>query len=221
MHDWDMMTNIPGVFVAGDQIFASDCAGAACATGYYAGRKASAFAGKQEKLLSCSPEEARTEKERLLAPLYADREDGISWKELNMAISKAMQNYCGGVRCEALLREGLDLLDQFERDMVPRLTASNPHELMRVHEVLDILTVSRIVPIRQSGEKMQQRTPVFPKKRLSADGSAPVAQTYCALPGKWTESWSADVPLDYFGSLKEEYEKAQPGLFIRRGGTDP
>ena len=102
-----------------------------------------------------------------------------------MAISKAMQNYCGGVRCEALLREGLDLLDQFERDMVPRLTASNPHELMRVHEVLDILTVSRIVLYASLARKCSSEPLFFPKKRLSADGSAPVAQTYRASPGKW------------------------------------
>ena len=32
------------------------------------------------------------EKERLYAPLYV--EDGIDWRELNKAISKAMQNRC-------------------------------------------------------------------------------------------------------------------------------
>ena len=40
MHDWDMKTNIDGIYAAGDQVYASDCAGFACATGYYAGRKA-------------------------------------------------------------------------------------------------------------------------------------------------------------------------------------
>lgn len=56
-----------------------------------------------------------------------------------------MQNYCGGVRCEALLREGLDLLGSYERDIVPQLSCKNPHELMRIHEVLDILTVAQIM----------------------------------------------------------------------------
>ena len=40
MHDWNLMTNIENVFAGGDQLYASDCAGFACATGYYAGRKA-------------------------------------------------------------------------------------------------------------------------------------------------------------------------------------
>ncbi len=106
MHDWDLMTNIDGVYAAGDQLYASDCAGFACATGYYAGRKAADCASDHE-LEDFSREEADREKERLYAPLYV--KDGTNWKELNMAISKAMQNYCGGVKCEELLKEGLDL----------------------------------------------------------------------------------------------------------------
>ena len=42
IHDWDLKTNIDGIYAAGDQLYASDCAGFACATGYYAGRKAAA-----------------------------------------------------------------------------------------------------------------------------------------------------------------------------------
>lgn len=77
----------------------------ACATGYYAGRKASAYA-KTVELADFDRADADAEKKRLYAPLYADREKGMGWKELNKAISKAMQNYCGGVKREALLKEG-------------------------------------------------------------------------------------------------------------------
>ena len=44
LHDWDLKTNIDGIYAAGDQLYASDCAGFACATGYYAGRKAATSA---------------------------------------------------------------------------------------------------------------------------------------------------------------------------------
>ena len=131
LHDWDLKTNIDGIYAAGDQLYASDCAGFACATGYYAGRKA-ATSAKSCELPSYDPEEAAREQARLYAPLFV--KDGINWKELNQAIAKAMQNYCGGVRCEALLREGLDLLGSYERDIVPQLSCKNPHELMRIHE---------------------------------------------------------------------------------------
>ena len=46
MHDWDLKTNIDGIYAAGDQLFASDCCGFAAATGYYAGRKAAEYAEK-------------------------------------------------------------------------------------------------------------------------------------------------------------------------------
>ena len=62
-----------------------------------------------------------------------------------MAISKAMQNYCGGIKCDALLLEGLDLLKSYRRDIVPQLYCCNPHDLMRTHEVLDILDVSEMI----------------------------------------------------------------------------
>ena len=32
LHDWDLKTNIDGIYAAGDQLYASDCAGFACAT---------------------------------------------------------------------------------------------------------------------------------------------------------------------------------------------
>ena len=44
-------------------------------------------------------------RQRLYAPLYV--EDGMDWRELNMAVSKAMQNYCGGIKCSALLELSL------------------------------------------------------------------------------------------------------------------
>lgn len=144
MHDWDLKTNIEGIYAAGDQLYASDCAGFACATGYYAGRKAATAAGELE-LVEYDKEQVEEEVERLYAPLYVDADEGMNWKELNMAISKAMQNYCGGVKCDALLKEGLDLLDTYKKEFVPKLYCTNPHDLMRTHEVLDILTVAELI----------------------------------------------------------------------------
>lgn len=205
LHDWDLMTNIQGVYAAGDQLFASDCAGAACATGYYAGRKAAARAASMDALPEYAPADADAEQARLLAPLYADKADGLSWKELNAAIAKCMQNYCGGVRCEALLNEGLNLLDHFERDMVPRLTADNPHDLMRIHEVLDILTVSQIVlhaslARRSSSEPLFFRRSDYPEMDPEAD------RRHIAIRREGDAVVTRTVPLDYFGDLQAEYE---------------
>lgn len=205
LHDWDLMTNIEGVYAAGDQLFASDCAGAACATGYYAGRKAAARAKSMDALPEFVPADVDSEQARLLAPLYADKADGLSWKELNIAISKAMQNYCGGVRCEALLLEGIDLLELFEREMVPRLVADNPHDLMRIHEVLDILTVSQIV-LQASLARKSSSEPLFFRRSDYPEMDPEADRHHIAIRMEDGQVKTRSVPLDYFGDLQTEYE---------------
>ena len=205
MIDWDLKTNIDGIYAAGDAIFGSDCAGYACATGYYAGRKASEYA-KNSELLDYAQEDVEEEMKRLYAPLYVDEEEGMNWKELNKAISKAMQNYCGGSKCEDLLLEGLDLLNSFEEKYVPKLTASNPHDLMRIHEVLDILTVSKMVIYASLNRKSSNTSLSF--IRTDYPETDPVRDQHHNIISQVNgEVKVREVPLDYFGNLKEEYEK--------------
>ena len=77
MHDWDLKTNIDGIYAAGDQLFASDCCGFACATGYYAGRKAADWCATVE-LQPVDLLQVDAEEERLYAPMYV--EDGMDWR---------------------------------------------------------------------------------------------------------------------------------------------
>ena len=205
MHDWDLQTNIEGIYAAGDQLYASDCAGFACATGYYAGRKAADKAAMEE-LPEISKEDTEKEKKRLYAPLFVKPEEGVTWKELNLAVSKAMQNYCGGVKCEALLKEGLDLLGQFEEETVPRLSASNPHELMRVHEVLDILQVAQLVLHASLARKASSKPLCFSRSDYPAEETEN-ERRHIVIRQENGQILTREVPLDFFGDLKEEYEK--------------
>ena len=214
MHDWDLMTNLPGIFAAGDQLFASDCAGFACATGYYAGRKAASWADRQQDLPEYEEADMTAEATRLLQPYKvcmelrsAGREDeGLHWKELNKAISKAMQNYCGGVKCEPMLKEGLDLLETFEKEWVPLLAASNPHDLMRTHEVLDILTVAKMV-IYASLERKSSCSPLCFTRSDYPDEERPEEARHILIRQENGRVQSRSLPLSYFGDLKTEYEK--------------
>ena len=205
LNDWELKTNIDGIYAAGDQLYASDCAGFACATGYYAGRKASDYAGNID-LPEYDEDQAKDEKKRLLAPLLADRENGIGWKELNSAVSKAMQNYCGGVKCEELLKEGLNLLESFEKEIVPKLYAANPHELMRTHEVLDILTVAQMV-LHACMLRKSSSEPLFFKRSDYPEMDPEQDRTHITIRLEEEKVVSRRVPLDFFGNLKEEYEK--------------
>ena len=123
-----------------------------------------------------------------------------------MAISKAMQNYCGGVKCEALLKEGLDLLKSFERDIVPKLTASNPHELMRTHEVLDILTVAQLVLYASLARKSSSE-PLFFRRSDYPEMDPAEDRKHIVIRQENGAVLTRDVPLNFFGELKTEYEK--------------
>lgn len=200
-HDWDMKTNIDGIYVAGDQIYGSDCCGYAAATGHYAGRKAAAWAETVE-LTEPGREEIQDEAKRLYAPMY--REDGMNWKELNFAISKAMQNYCGEVKCDDLLKEGLDLLNSYERDYVPQLVCDNPHDLMRTHEVMDILDVSRLIVnaclLRKSSSKPLCFTRSdYPETDPEND------RHFITIRQKDGRIVRGDVPHNYYGNVEAEY----------------
>ena len=203
MHDWDLKTNIDGIYAAGDQLFASDCAGHACATGHYAGRKAADYAASVE-LQDIDMRDVDAERERLYAPMY--RSEGVTWKELNQAIAKAMQNYCGGVKCRDLMLEGLDLLKTYREEIVPQLYCFNPHDLMRTHEVLDILDVSEMVLhaclMRESSSKpLCFERSDFPELDPERDRHFITIRQEDGKPVRGV------VEHDYFGDLKAEYEK--------------
>ncbi|MBR0136034.1 MAG: FAD-dependent oxidoreductase [Clostridia bacterium] len=203
MNDWDLMTNIPGLFVAGDSLFSSNCFGHAASTGSYAGRKAAAYASREESFKEIAEAQAEAEMKRIYAPLYGDPVNGISWKELNEAIAKGMQNYCGEQKRDELLLSGLELMEHYEKDIVPHAYAANPHELMRLLEVFDILTVAKIIlnaclARRQSCEKLE----FF---RLDDDGGEPKPFICISTDGK--KIITREVPLDYAGDIKENYEK--------------
>ncbi len=203
MHDWDLKTNIDGIYAAGDQLFASDCCGFAAATGYYAGRKAADYA-KTVSFGEICEEDVQREIRRLYAPLYV--ENGMDWRELNMAIAKAMQNYCGGIKCRDLLQEGLDLLESYQREIVPQISCGNPHELMRAHEVFDILEVSQMILhaclLRESSsEPLCFERSDFPQMDPEED------RCFITLRREKGEVKKGTVPHGYFGDLEAEYER--------------
>lgn len=201
-HDWNLQTNIEGIFAAGDQIYSADCAGFAASTGYYAGRKA-AHAADRLTIVEPDEKDIRQEKARLYAPLYV--EDGMDWRELNKAISKAMQNYCGGVKNDMLLTQGLDLLNSYEQDIVPQLSCKNPHELMRSHEVLDILDVARMIINACLLRRADSESLCF--ERSDNDSSkADEEDCFITIYQEDGQIKSRKVPKNYYGDVKTGYE---------------
>lgn len=205
LNDWNLSTNLEGLFVAGDSLFASNCYGHAASTGSYAGRHAAKYAADNEYKEVCI-DQIEKEKKRVYAPLNNDPLKSISWKELNMGISKTMQNYCGGDKIEDLLQIGLQRLKEYGTNIIPNTYASNPHDLVRLLEVFDILTVSEIIINSCLQRKSSSRALCF--DRIDYPDMDPVQDKRLITIKKAEQDIEVGyLPLDYYGDLKKNYEK--------------
>ena len=140
--DWDLQSNIRGLFVAGSQQYSGGTHAHAAATGRYAGRKAAAFA-RDAKLGAIDRKQVAAEKARVYAPVM--RRDGIGWKELRAGLCRIMQDYCGEFKSEPILRTGLQWIRSIRESEAPTAFARNPHELCRVLECQTHMTIGEII----------------------------------------------------------------------------
>jgi succinate dehydrogenase/fumarate reductase flavoprotein subunit len=205
LNDWELRTNIEGLYVAGDSLYASNCYGHAAATGYYAGRHASKYASKTS-IVNFSQEQSDAEKRRIHAPLKNNPETATGWKELNMAMSKTMQNYCGDVKRDDLLNTGLSRLQEYEKKVVPDTFAYNPHELVRLLEVFDILTVSQII-LHSCIARKTSTKPLCFKRGDNSQIETDRDKKLITVKQVNNRVIIDEKPQDFFGDLKENYEK--------------
>jgi succinate dehydrogenase/fumarate reductase flavoprotein subunit len=200
--DWDLKTSLDGLYVAGEQMFSPGDHAYAAATGRYAGRKAADYAaGSKESNIDRGRIEA--EKIRVYAPLQ--RERGVDWKELNAGICRVMQDYCGETKNEELLKIGLKWFDEIEAGEANTALARNPHELLRLLEVFNIITVGRIIMESCLARKASNSILGLTRSDYREDN-----------PTEW-KKWitikmvdgqikTGTLPLDYYGNLKENYD---------------
>ena len=137
----------------------------------------------------------------MLAPLGREG-DTFSWKELNEAISKTMQNYCGEQKRDELLLSGVEQLHRYETEILPRVSAANPHELTRLLEVIDILTVAQLILQACLTRKKSNARLEFYRTDESGED-----EPFLVIRHDGQKTCSRAVPLDYAGDLAENYEK--------------
>lgn len=142
--DWDLRTSLEGLYAAGTSpVFGAGCHGESHTMGRYAARKAAAYAKTSaEPLLDRKQVEA--EKARAYRPLKQNR-NGAGWKELNYAIARVMQDYCGKYKNERTLNRGLSLLNEIKENEGAAAYAANPHELGRTLECFSLITLGEMV----------------------------------------------------------------------------
>ena len=201
-NDWKLGTNLKGLYAAGDQLFASDCHGHAAATGHYAGRHAAAYAKKKANM-ELDPHQVRAEKQRILS--IVKRSKGLGWKELNMLISRIMQNHCGEIKDEGTLKIGLNALTVLEKNDASQMVARNPHELIRSLEVLNILTNAEIIITSCLARRASSRHLHFHRSDYP-EMDPPEWHKFITVKIRENKVKIGEMPIDYYGSLRENYE---------------
>jgi succinate dehydrogenase/fumarate reductase flavoprotein subunit len=208
LNDWRLMTNVEGLFAAGDILFAGNCVGHAAATGAYAARHAAAYAAtvREEK---ADRRQIKEEIERIRSFRQVPGSPvcgGPNWKEFNAAICRLMQNYCGALKSEELLATGLEQLAELRQRELPRLKAHNPHELVRCLEVENILTNAELVIHACRGRRASSRELQF--QRLDyPEIDPPEWNQFLSLANREGRVESSLLPLDYAGNLAENYDR--------------
>jgi succinate dehydrogenase/fumarate reductase flavoprotein subunit len=141
--DWDLRTNLEGLYAAGGAIFGAGAHSSAAASGRFAGRRAANYAlGASEPKVDAA--QAEREKARVYAPLKPEGRP-MGWKELNAGIGRVMQDYCGQYKSELTLKEGLRVLGEVRESEAASVAAANPHELTRAVECLGMLDLGEAV----------------------------------------------------------------------------
>ena len=200
--DWNLMSTLNGLFVAGETLFSNEDHSFAAATGRYAGRKAADYA-KQSGPVELSKDQVAREKVRIFAPVK--RNSGVEWKEIHAGISRAMQYFCSEYKTERLLNMGLDALNEIEEVFIPRLYALDPHKLMRSIEDLSLLNHGQIILHASLARKASSQMLNFFRLDYPqvdpADWSKFV--TVKMVNGKVV---AGELPMRYFGDMKANYE---------------
>jgi succinate dehydrogenase/fumarate reductase flavoprotein subunit len=205
--DWDLKTTLDGLYAAGEQMYGPGDHSYAESTGRYAGRKAADYAQQADEPI-ISKEQVALEKARVYAPIK--KSQGIEWKELHAGISRNMQYFCSEYKTERLLRMGLDALEDIEKNWVPKLYALDPHKLMRSLEDLSLLTFSQLIIHASLARKASSQRLNF--QRIDyPQMDPPEWKKWITLKLENGNVKVGELPLAYWGNLKENYEAHNKG----------
>lgn len=150
--DEQCATNVPGLYAAGDCCAVVHALAGACTTGLVAGIAAGQYVGTTE-FEDLDFDEIERLRDWTMAPLH--RKEGISYQELEGTVQRIMNQHVFFDTDEAKLRTAYDKLCKLEafRD---KAKAKDPHDLMRVHEALHLISASQLL-VRGAIERRESR----------------------------------------------------------------
>jgi succinate dehydrogenase/fumarate reductase flavoprotein subunit len=206
--DWDLRTNLEGLYAAGHIGGTGGSAGSST-SGRYAGRKAAAYARTAGEPASVRAQ-IEEEKARVYAPV--DRDDGVGWKEVHAGSARIMQDYCGEYKSRATLKAGLHWLNAIRESEAANVFARNPHELMRSLECQSRITAGEMVMHASLARKASSRSLDF--ERLDyPDVDPPEWNKFVTIRQADGKVGAGELPFDfwlrspYAGAYQENYER--------------
>ena len=125
--------------------------------------------------------------------------------EVNTTIALIMQEHCGATKNGEGLATGLAKLRDVGRNEVLHLRPSNPHELTRILEVLNILTNADLVIHSCLAREATARYLLFQRSDFP-EMDPPDWERFVTVRLEDGRVVEGELPLDYYGSLKEGYE---------------
>lgn len=142
MIDERCASTLPGLYAAGDCADQTRCVHASITGGYVAGREAARHALSSYSAAPPRKEQIDMERERVFAPLK--RKGGVPQREFEDILRRIMTEHVGAVRTEQGLVTALSKLQKLT-ELAGSLRAEDLHELMRVHEAQELLTVGKVM----------------------------------------------------------------------------
>jgi succinate dehydrogenase/fumarate reductase flavoprotein subunit len=200
--DWNMRTNLEGLYAAGGVIFGATGHSAAATSGKYAARKAAEYIQKASDV-DVDRGQVDKEKARVYAPIK--RSDGIDWKELNNGLNKVMQAYCGDPKNDHLLELGLTMLDDLKDEAASSTYAIDPHKLSRILEVMDIIDSAEIVLNACLARKASSRYLSFNRYDYQ-EVDPPQWRKFLTVKQENEKVNIGELPLDFWGDAKRNYQ---------------
>lgn len=155
--DGNLETELKGLWAAGDEVGGVPWASGpgAIAMGWHAGGMAATHA---KGGLSGAMDKEKVEILEQNSQEMLSRKEGDTWQEVELSLENIMDDYCGELKSEPLLRAGLERIEGLRKGM--RLKAKNPHELQRCFEVRSLIDNAEMI-LRASLERRESRALPF------------------------------------------------------------
>jgi adenylylsulfate reductase subunit A len=167
-------SNVPGLYAAGDCSDQMGCLHMCVGGGYAAGREAAVYAAKEKHLFPIDSSQFAAERERVYKPL--EKKAGVPYWEFEDIVRIIATDHFGPVKTENSLKSALVKFDRLD-DAHADLKAHNLHELMRVHEAMNIQQVAKITATAALARKETR----FPPYHYRADFPETDDKNYCGL----------------------------------------